>query len=167
MRNFAIILVLFSNFTYASLSSESTTPSVKVTKHGLTKLDANSIEKEGSEFPYQENGICVVAGKNEPCMQWGFVLSWSDAKPGTKMACIFSANQPAKIVNHLSASSIDEPILQEISITFTKRSGTQLIPAAVMKEAGDTGIFTQRLKCRVDNSELINLIFSINLDTRP
>jgi hypothetical protein len=71
-------------------------------RQGLISFNAQRVPyiyKAGGTFPYQFNGTCVAAGKDNPCVWHGFEFSYVSQEEVTRIDCVSQSSEPTTNIN--------------------------------------------------------------------
>lgn len=105
---------------------------VKISKfrQGLIDFDSlrgPSITKEGNNFPYMTNGTCTEAGKDYPCIWYGFEFSFESPENITVIECVSTSDRPQTYGNPREVLATNSQV-SRYGFTLKGRTGHYIRP---------------------------------------
>jgi hypothetical protein len=118
------------------------------------------IYSPGKTFPLVPNGPCVVAGKAQTCMWYGFEFDYSSSAPDQVLVCEARFNKPTDMVaaDRIESTDVADATFE---IPLKGRNGHYSQAAHVFRNPDDAPTpWSAAILCKHNTEELFNFTFT-------
>ncbi len=130
---------------------------------GLANFDNKTIYLKTDNVKYQENGTCMVAGKQKKCLMWALSFKYAGAGNDTELSCDFKTSQKGTRVDVYNAYPEKIDFFRFI-VKLPPGDGIKFLPSYANRDEKDAGVVKTDIECLYRGKLIFDRSFSIDLD---